>query len=164
MREQGHPWQLQGFEEAADFGVGPVLVADKFAADDAFAVDYVGFRPHFGTEELGDRLIGIANGDEVEMAANDEALVFVWIFVDADGDHGQVGSVMVELDQGRCFLNTGAALTPPKIKQNHFAPVVGQMDGGASVGDGKVGRRGGELGGVGAAVAGGEQAEWQSDD
>ena len=155
---------LQGFEEAPDFGIGPVLFADELAADYAFAVDYVGFRPHFGAEELGDGLVGIADSDQVHMTMVDEPLVLVLVLIDADGDHGQVGPVVVELDQRWRFLNAGCAPGGPEIEHNHFAAIVGQVDGGASVGDGKVGRWGGELGGVGAAIAGGEQAERESDD
>ncbi len=115
-------------------------------------------------EELGDSLLGIANGNQVHMAMVDEALVFVRVFVNAYGYDGQVGAVVMELEKRRCFLNAGSTPCGPKIKQDHFAAIVGQVDGCASVGDGEVRRRGGELGGVGTAIARGEQGERQGQD
>ena len=56
-------------EVGADLGVGPVRVADDFAADDALAIDDVGFGPSFGVVELGGGLVGIADGDQVDVAA-----------------------------------------------------------------------------------------------
>jgi len=92
-------------------------------------------------EELGDGLLGVPDGDEVYVAVVDEALVFVCVFVDADGDDGQVGPVVVELEERRRFLNAGSAPGGPEIKQDDFAAIVGQADRGASVGDGEVRRR-----------------------
>jgi len=150
------PSHLEGFEEAANFGVGPVLGSNELAANDTLTVDHVSLRPHLGTEELGDRLFWIADGDQVEVATVDKSSVFVWILVDADADHCQVGPVVVELEERRRLLDAGSAPGSPKIQQDHFAAIVGQVDGGASVRDGEIGCRGGELGRMSAAVARGE--------
>lgn len=73
---------LQGLEEGADFGVGPILRADEFAADEALTIDDVGLGPHLSAEELGGGLVGITDGDEIEVAAIEEVLVLVFVGVD----------------------------------------------------------------------------------
>jgi hypothetical protein len=155
---------LQGFEVGADFGVGPILRADELAADEAVAVDDVGLGPHFGVVELGGGLVGIADGDEVEVAAVDEALVLVCVLVNADGEHGQVRPVAVELKERRRFLDAGCAPGGPEVDQNDFAAIAGEMDGGASVREVEVGSRQVDLCGAGATVASGEEGQRKQHD
>ena len=130
---------LEVAEVVADFGVGPVGVADDFAADDAFSVDDVGFWPTVGAVELGDFLVGIADGVEIDVKSSEEAAVRAGVFVDADGEDGEVGAVVMEFHQGRRFLDAGRALAPPEIQQDYFAAVVGETDGVFAVADGEVG-------------------------
>ncbi len=79
---------LQTFEVRANLGVGPVWVADNLAADDALAVDYVGFWPAVGVEEPGGGLVGIADRRKVDVAADEESAICFGIFVDADAKNG----------------------------------------------------------------------------
>ena len=161
MLSTGCGCRLKAVEVGADFGVGPVGVADDFASDYALAIDDVGFGPSFSVVELGGGLIGVADGDQVDMAAGDETGVGVGVFVDADGEDGQVGAVVVKLDQARHLLNAGGALRPPEVEQDDFAAIAGQVDGGCAVGYGEVGRSlAGEVG-MCAAVARGGKSERQ---
>ena len=119
---------LQALEVGANLGAGPVLLADEFAADDAVAVDHVGLGPLVGVVELGCALVGVADSDQVHMAANKKAAVGVRIFVDADGEDGQIGLIAVEFEERGQFDDARLALTPPEIEQDNFASIVGQMD------------------------------------
>ena len=152
---------LQAFKKRANLRIGPVRVADDLAADDALAVDDVGFRPAFSAEELGGGLAGIADRGEVDVAADQEAAVGVGIFVDADAKDGQVGPVVVEIDQSRHLLNAWRAPCGPEVEHDDLAPVVGQMDGSGSVGDGEVGGWLVHQVGMRAAVATGREGQQQ---
>ena len=114
----------------AHFGAGPVLRSDKLAPDDAFAVDHIGFRPHIRVEELGGRLGGVADGEEVDVAAGNELAVGIGVFVDADSDDGEIGLVAVQIDQRRQFFDAGTAPAGPEVEQNDLAAVTGEMDAG----------------------------------
>ena len=89
---------LHALEIGADLGVGPVRVADDLAADDALAVDDIGLGPSLGVVKPGGGLAGVADGDEVDVPADEEAAVSVGVVVDADGEDGQIGPVVVEFD------------------------------------------------------------------
>lgn len=130
---------LEAVEVGADFGVGPVGVADDFAADYAFAVDDVGFGPAISAVKLGDFLIGIADGVQVDAEAGQKSAIGAGIFVDADGEDGKVRSVVVELHECRRLLNAGWALAPPEVQEDDFAAVVGETDCVFAVADGEVG-------------------------
>ena len=153
----------QGFKEVANFGAGPVLRADELAADEAFAIDDVGFGPHFGFEELGGVLVRVADGDEVDVVANEEVAVLVGIFIDADGKNGDAGQVVMELEEGGQFNDAGLAPGGPEVEQHHLAAIAGKVNGGGAVGDGEVGGELAGLGGVSAAVAGGDKPQRQEE-
>jgi len=134
---------LQGLEERANFRARPVLCADKLAADDALTIDDVGLGPLFGVVELCGGLFGVADGDQVNVAASEEAAVRIGIVVDGNGENGQVGLVVVEIEQGRHLGDAGGALRPPEIEQNDAAAVSGEMNGSAAVGDVEIWSRNG---------------------
>ena len=103
----------------ADFGAGPVVGADEFAADDAIAVDDVGFGPHVGVEELGGDSVGVAHGDEVDVMAGEEAGVGVGVFVDADGEDGEVWACRGEAARSEGIsCNAGRAPGCPEVEQD----------------------------------------------
>src|ERR1035441_8403637 len=66
---------LQALEIGADLGAGPVLRADELAPDDALAVDDVGLGPGLGVVEFGRGLGGVADRNQVHVAAGEGALV-----------------------------------------------------------------------------------------
>lgn len=153
-------WRGQGLEVlevGADLGVGPVGGANEFAADDAFAVDGVGLGPHIGVEEIGGGLVGIAHGDEIDVAVADEAGVGVGVLVNADGENDEVWIVAVELEKRGDFFNAGSAPGGPEVEQYDFAAIAGEMDRSAAVGDGEVGCDFAGLRGMGSAVAAGDE-------
>ena len=136
-----------------DLGVGPVGVAYDFASDDALAIDDVGLGPALGAVEFCNRLVGIADGVEVNPKAFQETAVGARVFVDADGEDGKIGALVMELDERGCLLDTGRALTPPEVEQDDFTAVVGEADGVVAVADSEVGGDFAGLAGVGATIA-----------
>ena len=145
---------LQAVEVRANLWVGPVRVADQLAAHDAAAVNDVGLGTAIGVVKLGGCLVGVADGGQGDVAHGDEALVVAFIFVDADGEDGQIGAVAMQLQQAGEFLNAWNALRPPEIEQNNLAAIVGQMNGGCAVGDCKVWSGFAGQTGMGSAIAG----------
>jgi len=101
----------------------------------------------------------IADRDQVDVAIADEARVLIRVLIDADRKDGEIGIVVMQLKQGRKLLDTGSALTPPEIQQDHLAAVVGQMNGSKPVGDIEVGGLLACLRGMGSAVAAGNNGQ-----
>src|SRR5674476_168116 len=94
---------LKSAEECANLRIGPVLSANVFAADNAFAVDDVGLRPHVRMEERGGRFSGITHGDQVHVASSNEVCVGIGIFVNAYGQNNEIRLVAMQLENGRQF-------------------------------------------------------------
>jgi len=111
--------------------------------------------------ELGCGLAGVANGDEVDVAADEEAFVFVFVLVNTDSEDGQVWAVVVEFGQSRHFLNAGRAPGGPEVDQDDLAAVVGEMNGRGSIGDGEIWSRLIEQKRTRAAVAAGRKSQGQ---
>ncbi len=103
------------------------------------AIDDVGFGPAVGAVELGDFLVGIANRIQVDMKSGEEAAVRAGVFVDANGEDGDIGTIVVKLYERGRFLDAGWALAPPEVEQDDFAAVIGKMNGVLAVIDGEVG-------------------------
>ena len=93
------------------------------------------------------------------MVADQEAGIGGGIVVNADGEDGQAGHLVVQFEERGQLLEAGGALAPPEVKQDHLAAIAGQMHGGGAVGDCKVGRGLVGLGGMRAAVARREKGE-----
>src|ERR1035437_5970908 len=148
---------LQAFQIGADFRAIPVLRADNFAANEAFSVDDVSFRPSLGVKELGGFLVGVADRGQVHIVANEKAAVSLRIFIDADGQNGQIRPVVVQLQQRGDLLDAGRAPSGPEVEQYDAAPVIGQVDGSRAVGNGEVRGCQAGLGRMGAAVAAGRE-------
>lgn len=121
-----------------DLRVGPVGCANKLAADNAVAVDDIGFRPHVGVKEACGTLIWIANRDQVNVAIADEVGVGAGVLIDTDSDNGDIRVFAMELEKRRQFFHAGTAPGGPEVEQNDLAPIVGKMDGRVTVRDGKV--------------------------
>jgi len=151
--------KLQVLEKGANFGAGPVLGADKLTANNALAIDDVGFRPHFSVEKFGCGLVGVAHRDEVDAAADEKAAIGIGIFVDADGEDGKAWLVLVELEERGKFYDAGSAPGGPEVEQNHMAAIVGEVDGGLAVGDSEVGGFLAYLAGMYTAIAGRDERQ-----
>ena len=111
--------------------------------------------------EIGRGLVGVADGDQIDVALLDEAGVGSRVFVDADSQNDQVGIGAVELEQRRQLGHAGATPSGPEIEQNDLAAVVGQMDGCEAVGDFEVGGGLAGLCGACTAVAAGDHGQHQ---
>ena len=75
--------RLQLAQEFHYLGGGPVDGADEFAAEDALAVDDVGFGPAGGAVRGGYFLFGITDGHEIYAVQFEKAVVSVAVNVDA---------------------------------------------------------------------------------
>ncbi len=87
---------------------------------------------------------------------DEEALVGVLVFVDADGQYGDLGVLALEFEQRRQLKDAGDAPTGPEVHENDFAFVVGEMNVGGAIGDVEVRRGSTCLRGMVAAVAAGD--------
>jgi len=90
------------------------------------------------------------------MMFNDEARIGGTIVVNADGENGEAGLLMMEREKRWHLLNAGSAPRCPEIEQDDLAAVIRQMNCGCAVGDGEVGSRFAGLRGVRTAIARGQ--------
>jgi len=149
-------------EVVHDVRVGPVLRADELTAEGALAVDDVGFGNLDGAVEGVDALVGVADGDEVDVVFDEELVVDVGILVHADGDDFEVGHLLVESEQAGELFDAGRAPGGPEIEHDDVAAEFGEIDGVGAVGDGELGRGLVDVVGMGAAVAAGNKKHGQS--
>jgi hypothetical protein len=110
--------------------------------------------------EPGRGLAGISDGNQVYVAAEEKAAISVCVLVDANGQDGEAGLVVVELDQRWHLDDAGRAPGGPEVEQHYPAPVICQMNCRVSVGNGEIGRNLAGLGGMRAAVAAGRECHW----
>ena len=90
------------------------------------------------------------------MMFSDKSRISGAIVVDADGENGETGLLVVEREERGHLLDAGSAPRCPEIEQNDLATVTRQMNRGCAVGDGEVGSRPAGLRGMRTAVACGQ--------
>ena len=108
-------------EVAHDVGIGPVLRADEFAAQDALAVDDVGFGNLDGAVERVDALVGVADGDEIDVVLDEELVIDVGVLVHADGDDFKVGHLLMQREQAGELFDAGRTPCGPEVEHDDFA-------------------------------------------
>lgn len=147
---------LEAGEIVEDFGAGPVLGGDEFAADVSLAVDDIGFRDLCGAVEGVDAAFLVADGDEVYVMLYEEALVDVGVLVDGDGYDGKLGHFFLEVKEAGELFDAGGAVGGPEVEDDDFSAEFAEVNGVGAVGHDELGGWGGDVGGVAAAVASGE--------
>lgn len=143
----------------ANLRVGPVGVADDLAADNSLAIDDVGFRPALSLVEPGSVLVGVADAGQVDVMAREKAAVSGRIFIDADGEDSEIGTIVLKLEESWNLLHAGWTPGGPEIEQDDAAAIAGEMNGGGSVGDCEIGGDFAGLAGMSAAIASGCEEE-----
>jgi hypothetical protein len=73
------------------------------------------------------------------MMFSDEARIGSAIIVNADGENGETGLLVVEREERGHLLNTGSTPRCPEIEQDDLAAVARQMNRRGAVRDGEVG-------------------------
>lgn len=152
---------LHAGEVVHDDRVGPVLRADELAAKDALAVDDVGLGNLDGAVEGVDALVGVADGDEVDVVLGEELVVNVGVLVHADRDDFEAGHLLVEREQAGKLFDAGRAPGGPEIEHDNVAAQLGEIDGVRAVGDGELGRGLVDVARVAAAIAAGNERQGQ---
>ena len=138
-----------------DFGAGPVLGGDEFAAEDSVAVDDVGLGDLDGAVEVADLSVGVADGEQVDVMAGEEVLVGSGVLVPGDGDDVKIWHLSLEGEEAGELFDAGGTVGGPEVEQDYVAAEFAEVGGVGAVGDGKLGRGGGDVAGVAAAVAAG---------
>ena len=103
--------------------------------------------------KLGCALCRVAHGDQIDVAADEEAVVGVQVLVNAHSQYGDIRAIMLKLNQGRHFLDTWRAPGCPEVEQDDAAAVTGQVNGSGPIGNGEVRGDLACLGGMRASVA-----------
>ena len=62
------------------------------------------------------------------MEAGEETAIGAGVFVDADGQDGDVGAFVVELYESGRFLDARRALAPPEIQKDDLATITRKVD------------------------------------
>jgi len=60
--------------------------------------------------------------------AGEKSVVGVRVFIDADSQDGQVGPIVVQLEQRGHLHDAWRAPGSPEVEQHHAAAIVGQMN------------------------------------
>jgi len=115
-------------EIADNFGAGPLLRAHELAAYDSLAVDHIGLRPHIRVIQIRRRLRRVADGDQINMMADDKSRICGGIVIDAHSKNDEIGVLMVEREERRQFLDTRHAPAGPEVKQDDLAAVACQVN------------------------------------
>lgn len=142
---------LQLAEIVDDLGAGPDLGADELAAEDAVAIEDVGFGDLGGSVESVDAGVGVADGTEIDVVLLEEAAVDAVVLIHADADDGEVGHLVLEGEEAGELFDAGRAPSGPEIEDDDLAAELGEVEALDAVGDGEV--RGGPAEAVGVAAA-----------
>jgi len=146
-------------QEVDDFRLAPVHGSDEFSAHDSFAIDDVGLWVFEGAIEIAALVIGVADGEEIDFVAGQEAVVGVAVDVHAHTYDGEAfGShPPLEVDQGRHLLDAGGAPGRPEIQDQNLALKVVKVNFAIGVLHGEFGGGSANVRRAGAAVTTGEQ-------
>jgi hypothetical protein len=122
-------------EVAGDLGAGPVLCADELSAEDALFVDDVGFGDLGGAVECVDALVGIADGDKVDVMLGEETLVDVGVLVHADGDYFEVRHLFLKGEEAGELFDARGTGGCPQVEHDDMAAEFAEIDGAGAVAD-----------------------------
>ena len=156
--------RLEAFEVVHDLGAGPGLGADELAAEDAVAVDDVGFGDEGGAVEGVDALFAVADGDEIDVVAGEELAIDGVILVGADADDGELGHLSLQVKEAGELFDAGGAPGGPEIEDDDAAAEAGEIDLLDAVADGEEGGGLLEVSGVVSAVAASGEEEGERED
>jgi hypothetical protein len=108
---------------------GPILRADQFADDSAFAVDDVGVWVHYGAVGGRDFFRDVAKIRIVHGVLLEKFLEELVGVVDADADDGAAEGLNALLEGNKRigFFHAGRAGGEPKIEEDDFAAEVGKV-------------------------------------
>ena len=155
-RGRGHGSEVTQVVE--NFGGGPVLGADEFAADDAAGIDDVGFGRARGIEGSVGLVAGVVNdGHVVEIVVAQVLTIVSGRGIEGDGEDDCIGHLLLDLLERRPLRGAVDAPAGPEIEDDSFAAVIAEDDGLRAVVDDDGGSALAHLSGVGGAVAALEQ-------
>ena len=122
--------------------------ADELAAEHALTVDDVGFGDLLGAVEGVDTLLFVADGDEVDVILDQEAVIEVGVLVDAYRDDDEIGHLALEREEAGELFNAGGAEGGPKVEDDDAAAKLVEVDGSAAVVQDELGCRFADVFGV----------------
>ena len=141
---------LHPAEVFRNLGLAPVNGADKFAPNHTIAVDDITFGNLESAVHICDRRdhariasrATFAHREQIDVVIFEKLVISVGIVINADGQHGNVGSpkFLLQLHQRRHFINTGRAPGSPEIQDDDLSPELAKGDTAVGVFDGKVWR------------------------
>src|ERR1700677_568157 len=107
-----------------NFRRGPVLHTDELPPNLPPAIDSVSIRENKGSVERVAVLLGIADGQEIDLVPGEKSLVGGGILIHIHPYHHQLRHLALQLVKGGDLLATRSAPARPEIQQNHFATVA----------------------------------------
>ena len=129
-----------GIEILQHFGRSPVLRANDLAVNVAGAVDDVSVGIHGGAVVESGFAGWVHRGGESHAVSLQKVGVSGLVVVDADAENGAVTGCdfLLQLIEGRRFVNAGRTPTGPEIEDDDFAAKVGEVRGFAIEREGKI--------------------------
>lgn len=104
-------------------------------------------------------MVGVADGEEVDFVVGEETVIGVAVDVDTDAHDGDtfVLETLLELDEGRHFLDAGRAPGGPEIQNQNLALKVAEVNFAVGILHDEFGGGGPDVRRTGATVAAGEE-------
>src|ERR1700733_13242062 len=107
-----------------NFRRSPVLHADELPPNLTPAIDRVSIRENKGSVERVAVLLGIADGQEIDLVSGEKSLVGGGILIHIHAYHHQLRHLPLQLVKGGDLFDTRSAPARPEIQQYHLAPVA----------------------------------------
>lgn len=144
---------LEAGQITHDLRAGPLLRAYEFATQNAVLVDHVGFGNLGRAVEGIDLLIRVAEGLEIDVVPDEEAMVGIRVLINADGDNVDIGHSPVKLEKAWELFDTGSAVCRPEIEDDSVTAHLIEIDGIRAVTEDELGCELGDVARVLASIA-----------
>ena len=120
VEDKSSGWRVGGLQLGQilqNFWLAPVNRSDKLAAQNALAINDVGFRELERTVKIIALLVGIADGEQVHFVRLQKILIRALVSIDADGHYFYTLALhfLLHLNEGRHFIDTRRTPGRPKI-------------------------------------------------
>lgn len=133
-------FRLELLQVSHNFGAGPVLCRNEFAAQNAIFIDDIALWDLKRAIQPVYTGCGVANGNKVDVVLSKEPMVDVLILVLADGDDDNIGHLAMKLDKAGQLNNAWRAPGGPEIENDGVPAELAQFNSPGAIAYGKVRR------------------------
>lgn len=108
-------------QKVQNLRAGPILRADEFTTHETVFIDDIGFWNLHGAIEGIDPLIRITKSREVDVMTGQEAVISIWILIDAYGNNIDLWPPFVKFKEAGKLFDAGRTIGGPEIENDGVA-------------------------------------------